>query len=148
MDAHSFGVDGELFVPSLEFVHEVSSYPSSTSLSSSTSSSSSFSSASIISGIDSMARSTVQLQLRLYRRSPFGQLLCLLLPVVLANLMAVVAFFVPAASGQKLTISTQSLFILCAVLVYMHRAMPTMAERVPLLGKWPCCNGRVCFFGG
>ncbi|XP_022648142.1 neuronal acetylcholine receptor subunit alpha-10-like isoform X2 [Varroa jacobsoni] len=133
MDAHSFGVDGELFVPSLEFVHEVSSYPSSTSLSSSTSSSSSFSSASIISGIDSMARSTVQLQLRLYRRSPFGQLLCLLLPVVLANLMAVVAFFVPAASGQKLTISTQSLLILCAVLVYMHRAMPTMAERVPLL---------------
>lgn len=125
MDAHSFGVDGELFVPSLEYVHDVSAYPSG-----------SLASASVVSGIDTMARSTVQLQLRLHRRSPLGQLLCLLLPVVLANLMAVVAFFVPATSSQKLTISTQSLLILCAVLVYMHRSMPTMAERVPLLGEY------------
>ncbi|OQR70722.1 neuronal acetylcholine receptor subunit alpha-3-like [Tropilaelaps mercedesae] len=128
MEVHSLGVDGELFVPSLEFVHHVSRFP----LSNASSSSSSHSS-SVIFGIDTMARSTVQLQLRLHRRSPLGQLLCFLLPVVLANLMAVVAFFVPATSGQRLTISTQSLLILCGILVYMHRSIPTMAERVPLL---------------
>ena len=89
METPLFGVDAQLTKPS--FVHEVlSSHPA----------------PSIIT--DTIARSTVNLELRLHRRSPLSQLLCLLLPVILANLLSIIAFFVPSNSGQELTISTQS----------------------------------------
>ncbi|XP_028969094.1 neuronal acetylcholine receptor subunit alpha-3-like [Galendromus occidentalis] len=124
METPSFGVDGLLTRPSLEFVHElISSDP-----------------APKIIITDTIARSTVNLELRLHRRSPLSQLMCLLLPVILANMLSIIAFFVPSNSGQKLTISTQSLIVLCIVLVYMHHAMPISSERVPLLVVYAGCS--------
>ena len=62
-------------------------------------------------------------------------------PAVLITATTILVFYLPAASGEKVSLGVTVLLALTVFLLMVAESMPPQSENIPLLGE---CNKEIC----
>lgn len=68
------------------------------------------------------------------QRKSLFYMFTLVMPVVIINIMSLLVFLLPPASGEKLSLSITVLLTLTVFMLVISESMPTTSESIPLLG--------------
>ena len=68
-------------------------------------------------------------------RKPLYYLFNLLLPCLFISMTTILVFYLPAASGEKVSLGVTVLLTLAVFLLMLAESMPPQSETVPILGK-------------
>ena len=74
------------------------------------------------------------------RRKPLFYVFNMIMPCMLITLVALLGFYIPSDSGEKVTMGITTLLSMTVFLMLVAENMPPTSDVLPLVGKWP---GRV-----
>lgn len=70
------------------------------------------------------------------RRRPLYYVFNLILPCVLITAVALLGFYMPSDSGEKVTLGITTLLSMTVFLMLVAESMPPTSEEIPLIGKY------------
>lgn len=75
----------------------------------------------------------------LIKRRPLFYLFNMMMPCVLITLVALLGFYMPPDSGEKISMGITTLLSMTVFLMIVAESMPPTSDVVPLIGKWYAC---------
>jgi len=76
---------------------------------------------------------------RIQRNSP-SYVATIILPIFVITLVNVMVFMLPPTAGEKITLASVNLLIVCMFLIYFEARLPSMGDHLPLLVFLYSCN--------
>ncbi|CAG7784891.1 unnamed protein product [Allacma fusca] len=73
------------------------------------------------------------------RNSP-SYVVCVILPITIIALVNIFIFLLPPTSGEKISLASINLFIICMYLIYFEAKLPSLGDHLPLLVLLYACN--------
>ena len=74
------------------------------------------------------------------RRKPLFYVFNMILPCLLITLVAMLGFYIPSDSGEKVTIGITTLLSMTVFLMLVTESMPPTSDVLPLIGEWMVCG--------
>ena len=73
-------------------------------------------------------------------RRPLFYMFNLVMPCIMITLVALLGFYMPPESGEKVSMGITTLLSVTVFLMIVAESMPPTSDVVPLIGKFDCAN--------